>query len=267
MRSIFTSPSLSLSSFAAPACLSLGAWGAPFLSSSSSSSHLCPFSSLYVSITHGYQHAEPVSVAQAWDWAWSGWTVWVFAGTCVDLTSDFSANDFIITTVYMQDVVLQIHNHISIEVISESHVLLCMVALSVVFFYSAFSGLWVFVVSRVLWLKQTKCSCQDLVWYCQWRFLLNRTAVRAEAEKKYLLMNLSYTHCVTLEFLFMWVCVFLSCACYQITALQVGNVIIPASGIRCLTYCTVACRNSSQSKSSIRKYTTLIFVVCNNCQK
>lgn len=103
MRSIIMSPTLSLSSFAAPACLSLGAWGAPFLSSSSSSSssHLCPFSSLYVSITHGYQHVEPVSVAQAWVWACSGWTVWVCAGSCAHLTGDFSANDCIIAFVYM----------------------------------------------------------------------------------------------------------------------------------------------------------------------
>lgn len=50
----------------------------------------------------------------------------------------------------MQDVVLQIHNHISIEVISESHILLCMVALSVVFLFSLFWTLSVCCVSRTL---------------------------------------------------------------------------------------------------------------------
>lgn len=80
---------------------------------------LCPISSLYVSITHGNQHVEHVSVAQAWGCACSGWTVWVFAGSCVGLASDFSANDCV-TSIYIQMCFCKFRSRISIEVINES---------------------------------------------------------------------------------------------------------------------------------------------------
>lgn len=206
MRSIM-SPSLSLSSFAAPACLSLGAWGAPFLSSSSSSSssHLCPFSSLYVSITHGYQHVEPVSVAQAWDWACSGWTVWACAGSCVDLTSDFSANDCIITSVYVGMCFSKFITTLALRK-WVTHLTLHGPTVFVLFFQLSFWTLTTCFVSSTL---------ANLIFlFCHARFSLNSKAVRVDLWMYLLSTHWSLYHCV---------CVCLSCARCQITIFRGGG--------------------------------------------
>lgn len=203
MHSLTMSPFLSLSSFAAPACLSIGAGGAfchcPFLSSSFSSSTLCPFFSLYVSIPHDNQHVERESVAQAWDWACGGWTEWELAGSC--------GSHQLITAQILHlyaYVVLQIHNHISITVISESRIF-CTLGLRV--FYT-FAKLWALVWSHLLLSEKNKCSCWDVVFFilfCLQRFSVSSKSVR---EGKYSMSwCTSHTHCDKFQ------CVFLSRAC------------------------------------------------------
>lgn len=152
-----------------------------------------------------------MSVAQAWGCACSGWTVWVFAGSCVGLASDFSANDCV-TSIYIQMCFCKFRSRISIEVINESqmfyaqHFCLC---------FPPFVGL--FCLSRFC---QKRGNVLVKTWYY---FICGGLAWAVKLSEQGWRSGTSLCTCLRLDLLesALWdilecECVFLSHACFDL---------------------------------------------------